>query len=153
MIFELAYLRRFSQLLCEQTKSYLEENDDSDWAESYCKLLVLVKTMSKEDDVWISFVEGLNQHTVIVMFLMCSGFDLVCNYIEQGFLKKKDFKQAGVPHFKSPVVTLLEHLNEILEGRFEALMLTTPFLVQALFTKQNKSQIDKTMIALKEHSE
>jgi hypothetical protein len=50
-------------------------------------------------------------------------------------LKKRDFKQAGVPHFKSPKVTPVDHLNAILEGSFEALILTTPFSVQVLFQK------------------
>ncbi len=86
------------------------------------------------------------------MCLVCSGFDLVGNYIEQGSLKKKDFKQAGVPHFKPPMVTPLQHPNAILKGCFEASMLMTPFSVQVLFTKQSNSQIDKMMIALKEHS-
>jgi hypothetical protein len=45
-------------------------------------------------DVWISFVEGLHQHAAIVMCLMCSGFDLVGNYIKQGFLKKRDLKKG-----------------------------------------------------------
>jgi hypothetical protein len=84
---------------------------------------------------------------------MCSGFDLVGNYSEQGSLKKKDFKQAGVPHFKSLMVTPLEHLNAILDGRFEALMLMTHFSVQVLFPKQNNSQMDKMIIAFIEHSE
>jgi hypothetical protein len=130
-------------------KSYLEENDDIDWAEKYFKLLLLVKTMSKEDHVWISFVEGLHQHAAIVMCLMSSGSDMVGNNIEQGSLKMRDFKQAGVPHFKSPKVSPLDHLNAILDGRFEAEMLMTPFSVKVLFPKQNNSQIDKMMIGLK----
>jgi hypothetical protein len=92
-------------------------------------LLLLVKTMSKEDHTWISFVKDLHWQAAIVMCLMLSGFDLVGNYIEQGSLRKRDFKDAGVPHFKSPKVTPLEHLNAILEGFFDE-MLTTPFSVQ-----------------------
>jgi hypothetical protein len=87
------------------------------------------------------------------MFLMCSVFDLVGNYIEQGSLKKNDFRETGVPHFKAPKVTPSDHLNGILEGCFEAEMLTAPFLDQVLFPKQNNSQIDNMMIVLKEHSE
>jgi hypothetical protein len=34
------------------------------------------------------------------MCLMCSGFDLVGNYIEQGSLKRKDFKNSGLPNYK-----------------------------------------------------
>jgi hypothetical protein len=46
--------------------------------------------MSKEDHVWISFVEALHQHAAIVMCLMCSEFDLVGNYIEQGSFEKEE---------------------------------------------------------------
>jgi hypothetical protein len=48
---------------------------------------------------------------------------------------------------------VLQHLNAILEGRFKAEMLATPFSVQVLFSKHKNSQIGKMMIALKEHSE
>jgi hypothetical protein len=53
-------------------KSYLDENDDIDWVEKSYKLLLSVKTMSKEDHIWISFVEGWHQRAAIVMFLMLS---------------------------------------------------------------------------------
>ncbi len=120
-------------------KSYLQDWNHLDRAEKYYNLLLIVKTMSKEDHVWISFIEGLHQHAAIVMCLMCSGYDLVGNYIEQGSLKKRDFKEAGVSHYKSPKVTPLEHLNAILEGHFEAEILMTPFSIQVLFPKQNNS--------------
>ncbi len=81
-------------------KSYLEENDDIEQAAKYYIFLLLVKTMSKKDHVWISFVEGLHQQAAIVMCLMCSGFDMVGNYIEQGSLRKRDFKETGVPLFQ-----------------------------------------------------
>jgi hypothetical protein len=41
-------------------ESYLEEKDDFDRAGKYYKLLLLVKTMSEENHVWISFVKGLH---------------------------------------------------------------------------------------------
>ena len=60
-------------------KSYLEENDDIEQAAKYYIFLLLVKTMSKKDHVWISFVEGLHWHASIAVHLMCSQFDLVSN--------------------------------------------------------------------------
>ncbi len=41
-------------------RSYLEERIHIDRAEKYCNLLLLVQTLSKEDHVLISFVEGLH---------------------------------------------------------------------------------------------
>ena len=36
------------------------------------------------------------------MCLTCSRFDLEDNNIDHDSLKKKDFKLAGVPHYKNP---------------------------------------------------
>ena len=43
--------------------------------EQYFQLLLLVKTKSKTDTLWISFIEGLHRHAAIVMGLLCSRFD------------------------------------------------------------------------------
>jgi hypothetical protein len=73
----------------------IKESKEDDRATKYYKLLVLVKTTSKKDNVWISFVEGLHRHAAIVMCLTCSDFDLKDNYIDQGSLKNKAFKNAA----------------------------------------------------------
>jgi hypothetical protein len=109
--------------------------------------------MNKEDHVWISFVEGLHKHAAIVMYLMCSVFCLMSNYIEMGSLKRKDFKLAGVLDHKKHVMTPSKHLYGILDNCFEAQMLIKPFSVQVLFLKQNNSQIHKMMTTLKKTSE
>jgi hypothetical protein len=41
-------------------RSYLQEWNHRDQAEKYYNLLLIVKTMSKEDCVWIGFIEGLH---------------------------------------------------------------------------------------------
>ncbi len=64
--------------------------------------LVLVKTMSKKDSVWISFIEGLHQHAAIVMCLTCSDFNLKDNYINQGSLKNKAFKKCSCTSLQKP---------------------------------------------------
>ncbi len=114
--------------------------------------MVLVKTMSKKDNVWISFVEGLHRHAAIVMCLTCSDFDLKDNYINQGSLKNKAFKNAAVPHYRNPQRMPIQVLNDILNNDYEAPMLQTPFLVQVLIPKHGASQIDNMMTMLKENS-
>ncbi len=84
-----------------QWKSYLDGSRQNNHAKDYYRLLQIVKTLSNEDYVWISFIEGLHQHTAIVMCLTCSVFDLEDNNIENGSLIRKDFKLAGVPHKKN----------------------------------------------------
>ncbi len=121
-------------------RSYLQECNHLDQAEKYYNLLLKVKTLSKEDHVWISFIEGLHQYDAIVMCLMCSAFELMNNYIEKGSSKRKEFKLAGVvPHYKKPVMTTLQQLNKILDKCIKAPMLMKPFLVQVLIPKQNNS--------------
>jgi hypothetical protein len=77
--------------------------------------------------VWISFVEGLHQHTAIIMRLTCSRFDLEDNNINQNLLKKNDFSLAGVPYYKTPKMSPIEVLNEILKGSFDVPLLMNPF--------------------------
>jgi hypothetical protein len=102
--------------------------------------------------VWISFVEGLHRHAAIVMCLTCSTFDLEDNNINQDALKRKDFKLAGVPHYKNPQMSSIQVLNAILNSNFDAPMLMNPFLVQVLLPAHKKLQIDALMNTLKESS-
>jgi hypothetical protein len=136
----------------KEWRDYLKESKEDDRATKYYKLLLLVKIMSQDDNIWIIFVEGLHRHAAIVMCLTCSDFDLHNNYIEQGSLKKRTFKLAGVPHYKKPDMTPIQVLNEILNNRYNAPMLMKPFLVQVLIPKHKASQIDKMMTTLKETS-
>ena len=80
----------------------IKESKEDNHATKFYKLLVLVKTTSKKDNVWISFVDGLHRHAAIVICLTCSDFDLKDNYINQGSLKNKAFKNAAVPHYRNP---------------------------------------------------
>jgi hypothetical protein len=72
--------------------------------------------LSNKDYVWISFIEGLHQHAAIVMCLTCLVFDLEDNNIENGTLMRKDFKLAGVPHYKKPEMSPMNILNAILNN-------------------------------------
>jgi hypothetical protein len=102
--------------------------------------------------VWISFVEGLHRHAAIVMCLTCSRFDLEDNNIDHDSFKKKDFKLAGVPHYKNPQMSPIQVLNAILNGDFDAPMLMSPFSVQVVLPAHKKLQIDALMNTLKESS-
>ncbi len=47
----------------EDWNSYLDLSTRDNKATDYFKLLYTVKTLSKHDNLWISFVEGLHRHT------------------------------------------------------------------------------------------
>jgi hypothetical protein len=86
------------------------------------------------------------------MCLTCSRFNLEDNNIDYNSLKKKDFKLAGVPHYKTPQISPIQVLNAILNGDFDAPMLLNPFLVQVLLPAHKTLQIDALMNTLKESS-
>jgi hypothetical protein len=56
--------------------------------------------MSRNDKVWISFIEGLHRHTAIIACLLCKKFDYSNNIIIQGSLQLNDFEKAKIPHYK-----------------------------------------------------
>jgi hypothetical protein len=43
---------------------------EGDHVDTYHKLLLLVKTKSKTNNVWISFIEGLHRHAAILASLL-----------------------------------------------------------------------------------
>jgi hypothetical protein len=65
---------------------------------------------------------------------------------------RKDFKLAGVPHYKKPEMSPMYVLNAILNNRFNAPMLMIAFLVQVLVPKHKNFQIDTFMTTLKQSS-
>ena len=109
--------------MVNEWRDTIKESKEDNCATKYYKLLVLVKTTSKKDNVWISFVEGLHQHAAIAMCLTCSDFNLKDNYINQGSLKSKAFKNAAVPHYRNPQRMPIQVLNDILNNDYEAPML------------------------------
>ncbi len=122
-------------------------------AKDYYKLLHIVKTLSKQDNLWISFIGGLHRHAAIVMCLTCSSFDLESNNIVHESLKTKDFKMAGVPRYKKPQRYPIQVLNSILNKEFDAPILMNPFPVhQVLLPSNKKLKIDALMTTLKETS-
>jgi hypothetical protein len=67
---------------------------EGDHVNTYFELLLLVKTKSKNDKVWISFIEGLHRHAAIFASLLCMRFDYFNNIIIPGSLQLDDFEKA-----------------------------------------------------------
>jgi hypothetical protein len=118
----------------------------------YFKLLKIVKIFSNNDNLWISFVEGLHRHAAIVMCLTCSTFDLQDNKLVHNCLKKKEFRLVGVPHYKETDMSPIQVLNSIIKAEFDAPMLTNHIQVQSLHPKNKKLEIDPSMTLLKQMS-
>jgi hypothetical protein len=96
----------------------LENRDDK--INKYYDVLLLVKTHSKKDTVWVSFIEGLHRHAATIACLLCMKFDYDNNIISLGSLDVDDFKNAEVPYYKDPEYNLRQCLLSILNGQTEA---------------------------------
>jgi hypothetical protein len=93
-------------------------NHEGDHIKTYYKLLLLVKTKNKNDNVWISFIEGLHRHAAILASLLCMKFDYFNNKINPGSLQLDDFEKAQIWHCKDPGITPREQLGQIIGNHF-----------------------------------
>ncbi len=118
---------------------------EGDHVETYYKLFYLVKTKSKNDNVWISFIEGLHRHTDILASLLCMKFDYSNNKFILGSLQLDNFERAQILLYKNPGVTPREQLGQIIGNHFEALMLKPPMLIQAYIPNRVANQSGDTM--------
>jgi hypothetical protein len=136
----------------EESWTELGEEDDS--MQSYYNLLLLVKRESTEDNIWISFWEGMHRHAAIIMSLLCSDITYDTNncYV-QGTLKKSSFTnhiKGYTDNEKTPDIIIREIFNG---SNKTARMLKTPMSVQAYIpTKQNEN-INEIMVATRVQSQ
>jgi hypothetical protein len=124
----------------------------SDMINNYYELLLLVKTKSKKDNIWISFVEGLHRHAAIITCLLCTKFDHKNNIIKSGSLQLEDFRKADIPHYKDPGYNPQQGLQMIFNGENAAPMLTSQFTFQAFIPKTLDGEIQPIMKNMKIHS-
>ena len=136
-------------------QNYLADNGDKHTQrEKYDNLLMIVKTKSKSDNIWVSFIEGLHRHTAILFCMMCSYFNCH-NVIKLGSLSMKHFKQAAIPHFQKNLQKPKDHLEDILQGNFQADMLMKPFRVQVFYpidTDEAPPDLNKVTKSLQTYS-
>ena len=84
--------------------------------ERYFQLLMLVKTESVANYLWVSFVEGLHRHAATILALLCTKFNYE-NKISPGSPSIKDFKDAKIPHFVDPKISPKEQIKKNHERR------------------------------------
>ncbi len=115
-------------------------NHEGDHVKTYYKLLLFVKTKSKNDNVWISFIEGLHRHAAILASLLYMKFDYSNNKTIPGSLQLDDFEIGPILHYKNPGVIPREQLGQIVGNHFEALMSKIPMLIQAYIPNRVANQ-------------
>ena len=130
---------------------------DVDFVEDYYKLLLLVKTKSDKDNVWISFIEGLHRHAAVISCLLCAKFDYLNNTLVPNSLQIDDFKTANIPHFKMPEdlsLTPKKILLNIINKKEVPIssMLTTPMSVEIYFPNKTNCDLKQLMDCCKKMS-
>jgi hypothetical protein len=120
--------------------------------ERYFQLLMLVKTESQVDFLWVSFVEGLHRHAATILALLCTKFDYE-NKIQPGSLSIQDFKAAKIPHFVDPEISPEEQIKLIMNGGETSKMLRNPFSVEVYIPKIIQGDILELMDSMRKQSE
>jgi hypothetical protein len=118
----------------------------------YFQLLMLVKTKSPADFLWVSFVEGLHRHAATILALLCTKFDYD-NKIQPGSLSIQDFKAAKIPHFVDPEISPEEQIKLIMNGGETSKMLRNPFSVEVYIPKIIQGDILELMGSMRKQSE
>ena len=123
--------------------------------EKYIKLLKMVKTSSKNDDIWISFWEGMHRHAAIIMSLL--GADIthsIKSCYQPNTLEKLAFSNY-ITGFIDPGQPPLQIIEEILTGNNEqATMLKRTMMVTPYIPNSKNSDIErifKAMVAQSKH--
>ncbi len=101
------------QKVCDLTMFYdkwTASKHKGDHVDTYFKLLLLVKTKSKNEKVWISVIEGLHMHAAIFASLLCMKFDYSDNIIIPGSPQLDVIEKAQIPHYKNSGVTPRQQL-------------------------------------------
>ncbi len=97
-----------------QVKKKLIDNG-ANIAKRYSYLLLMVKTQSKQDNIWFSFYEGLHRHASLLITLLSAIFDTTTNKLKCKTLSVDYFKQHQLLNFKYVNETPHERLNKIFE--------------------------------------
>ena len=120
--------------------------------ERYFQLLMLVKTDSTANYLWVSFIEGLHRHAATILALLCTKFDYE-NKILPGSLSIQDFKDAKIPHFVDPKISPENQMKQIMNSVETSKMLKTPFPVEVYIPKEINGDIFQLMDSMKKQSE
>jgi hypothetical protein len=123
---------------------------EGDHVDTYFEFLLLVKTKSKNNKVWISFIEGLHRHAAIFASLLRMKCDYSNNIITPGSLRLDDFEKAQILHYKILGVTSRQQLGLIVGSTFDVLMLKTPMLIQVYIPNRVANGIGGTIQLLME---
>ncbi len=80
----------------------------ADAASAYYYLLKTVMCERKKDDVWMTFHEGLHQHSALILSILSSTFNIKENMFKKKSLNSQYFKEQQLVNFKDESVSLTD---------------------------------------------
>jgi hypothetical protein len=129
----------------------------TDAASAYYFLLKTVKCESKKDYVWMTFYEGLHQHSASMLSLLSSTFNIKDNLFKNKSLNSQYFKEQHLVNFKDEATLPHERLNEIFVKTRNVPMITKVFNVKCMVpkpvTKGNVSKVHEFIEKIIKYSE
>jgi hypothetical protein len=129
----------------------------ADAASAYYYLLKMVKSKSKKDNVWMTFYEGLHQHSTLMLSLLSSTFNIKENVFKNKSLNSQYFKEQQLVNFKDEDSQPHDRLNELFAKTTNAPMITSTFhakgMVPKPVTRGNESTIPDFIEKIIKYSE
>jgi hypothetical protein len=141
----------------ELKKQGEEKGTIADAASAYYYLLITVKCESKKDNIWMTFYEGLHQHSALILSLLSSTFNIKENVFKKKSLNSQYFKEQQLVNFKDEVSQPHERLNAIFAKTRNTPMITSTFhgkgMVLKPVTKSNEFTVPDFIEMIIKYSE
>lgn len=132
----------------ERSMSSQKSNDDMSPSDTYIQLLKTVKCVSKKDNVWVSFYEGLHRHCALILSLLSTTFNMRENILTHKSLTSTYFKEHHLAHYVDEEETPDARLSAIFKKEIEAKMITNKFRVRGLIPKQLGNEVQESKVQL-----
>jgi hypothetical protein len=118
-----------------KTKKGEEKGTIADDVSTYYYLLKTNKCESKNDNIWITFYEGLHQHAALILSLLSSTFNIKEDIFKNKSLNFQYFKQQQHVNYKDDVSQPHKRLNEIFAKTRNVPMIASAFITKGMVPK------------------
>lgn len=99
-------------------KKLIEKQPECTVVDTYYLLLKTVKSISKKDNVWISFYEGLHRHAALMLSLLSSTFNMKENILAHKTLTRAYFREHNLANYVEDMEKPHERLSAIFKKRW-----------------------------------
>ena len=132
----------------EKSMASQNSNDDMSPSDTYYQLLKAVKCVSKRDNVWISFYDGLHRHSALILSLLSTTVNMRENNLTHKSLTSTYFKEHHLANYVDEEESPDARLSAIFKKNIEAKMITNKFRVRGLIPKQLGNEVHESKVHL-----